>query len=204
MEQSGSFGDSSFQQDISHRVECCEDCGSDLPAEYIALLETDRLSQLKQIVDHQEAGLDISYRCVRCRNCVDCKNAEKVEEISTENADAQVDEAKPSNQLIIELDTKRVGTSLPSPMVQLDGPMEEGKVKYTFLSDYAEEDIKYTLEEIFPKKNALLISMVQCRPRSAECLCTVEVKIDSGQEFFWPEMDSIQVQVVQDLKEVSS
>jgi hypothetical protein len=133
------------------------------------------------------------------------KNTEKVEEISTENADAQVDEAKPSNQLIIELDTKRDQvTSLPSPMVQLDGPMEEGKVKYTFLSDYAEEDIKYTLEEIFPKKNALLSSIVQCRPRSAECLCTVEVKIDSGQEFFWPEMDSIQVQVVQDLKEASS
>ena len=110
-------------------------------------------------------------------------------------------------QLIIELDTKRdqvVGTSLPSPMVQLDGPMEEGKVRYTFSSDYAEEDIKYTLDEIFPKKNAFLSSMVQCRPRSAECLCTVEVKIDSGQEFFWPAMDTIQVQVVQDLKEASS
>ena len=54
-----------------------------------------------------------------------------------------------SKQLIIELDTQRdqvVGTSLPSPMVQLDGAMEEGKVKYTFLSDYAEEDIKYTLD----------------------------------------------------------
>ena len=106
-------------------------------------------------------------------------------------------------QLIIELDTKRdqvVGTSLPSPMVQLDGPMEKGKVRYTFSSDYAEEDIKYTLDEIFPKKNAFLSSMVQCRPRSAECLCTVEVKIDSGQEFFWPAMDTIQVQVVQNFK----
>ena len=82
VEQSGSLGDSTYQHEISHRVECCEDCGTDLPAEYIAALETDRLSQLKQIVDHQEAGLDISYRCVRCRNCVDCKNAEKVDKIS--------------------------------------------------------------------------------------------------------------------------
>ena len=82
--------------------------------------------------------------------------------------------------------------------------MEEGKAKYTFLSDYAEEDIKYTLDEIFPKKNAILSSMVQCWPRSAECLCTVEVKIDSGQEFFWPAMDTIQAQVVQDSKEAPS
>ena len=89
-------------------------------------------------------------------------------------------------------------------MVQLDGAMEEGKVNYTFLSDYSEEDIKYTLDEIFQKKNAFLNSMVQCRPRSAECLCTVEVKIDSGQEFFWPAMNTIQAQVVQDLNEAPS
>ena len=75
----------------------------------------------------------------------------------------------------------------------------------TFVIDYAEEDIKYTLDEIFPKNNAFLLSsMVQCRPQSAECFCSVEVKIDSGQEFFWPAMDSIQAQVVQDLKEAPS
>jgi hypothetical protein len=35
-------------------------------------------------------------------------------------------------QLIIELDTNRDQVvDLPSPKVQLDGPMEEGKVKYT-------------------------------------------------------------------------
>ena len=86
-------------------------------------------------------------------------------------------------------------------MVQLDGPIEERKVNYTFLSEYAKEDIEYTLEEIFPMKNVILTAMVQSRPRSAECLCTVEVKLESGQEFVWPEMDSIQVQVVQDLKQ---
>ena len=41
-------------------------------------------------------------------------------ENSAENVVAQVDEAKPSKQLIIELDTKRdqvFGNSLPSPIV---------------------------------------------------------------------------------------
>ena len=149
-------------------------------------------------------------RAKRSRLRLEKFNQQKEEEkLTQQDIGSQVpaDVEATSKQLIIELDTKRdqvVGTSLPSPMVQLDGPMEEGKVKYTFLSDYAEEDIKYTLDEIFLKKNAFLNSLVQCRPRSAECLCTVEVKIDSGQEFFWPAMDTIQAQVVQDLKEAPS
>ena len=34
-----------------------------------------------------------------------------------------------------------------------NGPMEEGQAKYTFVSDYAKEDIKYNLDEIKSKKN---------------------------------------------------
>ena len=78
VEQAGSLGDITHQHEISHRVECCEDCGTDLPAEYIAALETDRLPQLKQIVDHQEAGLDISYRCVRCRTVLTVRMLKKL------------------------------------------------------------------------------------------------------------------------------
>jgi hypothetical protein len=33
-----------------------------------------------------------------------------------------------------------------------NGPMEEGQVKYTFVSDYVEEDIKYTLDEMKSRK----------------------------------------------------
>ena len=149
-------------------------------------------------------------RAKRSRLRLEKFNQQKEEEkLTQQDIGSQVpaDVEATSKQLIIELDTKRdqvLGTSLPSPMVQFDGPMEEGKVKYTFLSDYAEEDIKYTLDEIFPKKNAFLNYMVQCRPQSAECLCTVEVMTDSGQEFFWPAMDTIQALVVQDLKEAPS
>ena len=60
----------------------CADCGCLVTEEYIAALEHEKLSHLKNLVDLQEAGLDISYRCVRCRNCLDCKNAEKVDKIN--------------------------------------------------------------------------------------------------------------------------
>ena len=47
-----------------------------------ALIEVEKLSRLKNILDRQESGIDISYRCVRCRSCLDCKNSDKVDRIS--------------------------------------------------------------------------------------------------------------------------
>ena len=112
-----------------------------------------------------------------------------------------------SKRLILELgkEEEPVGeTPLTSPILQVDGPIDLELVKYTFRSEYAEEDIIYTLEEIFPEKNAKLESMVQCRPKCADCLCTVVIRLASGQESVWPAMDVIQTQVIQDLKRASS
>ena len=86
----------------------------------------------------------------------------------------------------------------------MDRPFDEENMKYTFKSEHAEQHLIYTLEEIFPEKNAGLEAMVQCRPRSAECLCTVIVKLASGQESDWPAMNTLQTQVIQDLKRARS
>ena len=37
---------------------------------------------LKKFEKIEEAGTNISYRCVKCRNCLDCKHGSRVEEIS--------------------------------------------------------------------------------------------------------------------------
>ena len=89
-------------------------------------------------------------------------------------------------------------------MTKLWHPIEEGNVKYTLRSEYAKEDIIYTLDEIFPDTSANLEEMVQCRPRSAECLCTVVLKSAPGQESAWPAMNTLQTQVIQDLKRAPS
>ena len=36
----------------------------------------------KRFNDSQDAGIDVSYRCVKCRDCPDCKISEQDEEIS--------------------------------------------------------------------------------------------------------------------------
>ena len=64
-----------------------------------------------------------------------------------------------------------------SPILQVDGSIEDNHTAhFSFTSNYAEEDIKYTLDEIFPDKNCSLESYGPCKPRSAEHFCTVKVK----------------------------
>ena len=99
------FGELCLHSDV-----LCEDCGVRLQAEQIAALETERLSQLKNLVDFQEAGLDISYRCVRCRNCLDCRNAEKVDKISLRE-EAELCEIRKS--LNLNWDEKKIICTLP-------------------------------------------------------------------------------------------
>ena len=60
----------------------CMDCGEEFHVNNSVLIEDEKLSRLKHILDSQETGLDISYRCVRCRSCLDCQKAEKVDKIS--------------------------------------------------------------------------------------------------------------------------
>ena len=86
--------------------------------------------------------------------------------------------------------------------MQVDGNLNDDEIaEYTFTSNYAKEDIAYTLEEIFPEKNCCLDSYVQSKPRSADHLCTVSLK-DPSKKFIWPTMNSIQEDVIKDLKKL--
>ena len=77
-----------------------------------------------------------------------------------------------SNKLVLELPSvkdKSVVTSLPSPILQVDGEqMEEGKMKYQFISNYV-------LDEILPAESFKLECLHQCPPRSADCIYSVVV-----------------------------
>ena len=89
-----------------------------------------------------------------------------------------------------------------SPIPQVDGVEETVEVvTYQFKSDYAEENVLYSMEEIFETiGKTKLVSMVSTmRPRSAECLCTVEIRPNEGKEFSWPKMDKTNEDVFQDL-----
>ena len=84
----------------------CYDCG----VEVLGLHEDQKISRMRQILDSQETGLDISYRCIRCRDCQDCKNAEKVDKISLRE-EAEDYEIKKS--VVLDWNKKEIRVSLP-------------------------------------------------------------------------------------------
>ena len=109
-------GDRSFNSDTAAasmsvlQREFCEECDELMIPEYIAALEHEKLSQLRNLVDLQESGLEISYRCVKCRNCIDCKNAEKVDKISLRE-EAELCEIR--NSLELNWEKRKIICKLP-------------------------------------------------------------------------------------------
>ena len=91
----------------------------------------------------------------------------------------------------------------PSPIPQVDGEVKSippDQVIYTFVNDYHKDAIEYTLEELFPAKNAQLVSCIAPRPmQSADQECIVVIKKVTSEDVSWPEMDSEQSCVFQDI-----
>ena len=133
------------------------------------------------------------------------KETEKLKKQPTGN------QAAASNKLILDLamedQVKPVGTGILSPILQVDGEAveEEDQVKYSFTSMYAEEDILYTLDEIFPRREVIcsLESRVRVEPLSAHHLCILTVKaITKGRCLSWPEVKADQAVVFEEIKKL--
>ena len=99
-----------------------------------------------------------------------------------------------------------VGTGLLSPILQVDGEVvEEDQAKYSFVSMYAEEDIIYTIDEIFPRSEVICTfeSRVRVEPLSAHHLCILKVKaIVKGRSLCWPLMNASQAVVFEEIKTI--
>ena len=88
----------------------CHDCGKKLSQKHLALYEDEKISRLRHILDSQETGIDISYRCVRCRECTDCRNAEKVDKISLRE---EAEDYAIKNSVVLDWQKKKIFVSLP-------------------------------------------------------------------------------------------
>ena len=99
----------SEQHDVS-----CIDCGVVLlqvgDADSV-MYEDEKLSRLRHLIDKQETGVEISYRCVRCRDCLDCRNSEKVDKISLRE-ESELYEIKKSVNL--DWENRKIICSLPT------------------------------------------------------------------------------------------
>ena len=98
-----------------------------------------------------------------------------------------------------------VDTNTLSPILQVDGAGDKEKVSNTFHSDYGEEDILDSLNELFPESSSKLLSRVRTAPLSADHECTVQVLVaaDQKSKFIWPKMNDVDVEIFLDLKKTS-
>ena len=120
------------------------------------------------------------------------------EEASTENVQCELCDLKFGNKRGLNIHVGLTHKVIP----QLDGCGEEKLFNciYTFESDYAEEDIEYTLVEVFTDIiDQELVSRVKIgSERSANHLCTVRLTIPN--EWQWPVMTKVQKEVIKSLK----
>ena len=95
---------------------------------------------------------------------------------------------------------------LGSPIPQLDGQSHFGNyLTYSFISEYGQYDIEYTLEEIFHQAiNAKLISREKTGDdRSADQLCTVRLELpDDDIQFTWPVMNQVLTDVFRNINQM--
>ena len=84
-----------------------------------------------------------------------------------------------------------------SPIPQVDGVHDE-EVLYTFVSDFHQEDIEYTLKEFIPDVvETKLVSVTRIGGlQSADQLCQLILKIPPNQKFNWPMMNRSQADVI--------
>ena len=75
----------------------------------------------------------------------------------------------------------------------------------SFKSEYAEEDVTSTIEEIFEHtevSRAKLVSRLRSKPLSNVHNCVVEIVFDANpnQEFIWPVMNEVDADLFKELK----
>ena len=123
--------------------------------------------------------------------------------VNTENTAEQVENvlvAKNVSDEVFPDDIEQVQPNIP----QVDGASEKLDILYAFESEFAEEDVIYTLKEVLTEEIDLeLIARVKVGDiRSAEYAYSVRVSPLSD-DWLWPEMNKIQIDVLRNLRKGS-
>ena len=77
---------------------------------------------------------------------------------------------------------------------------------FNFNSEYAEEDIKEAIEEIFPDKTAVrsakLLSRARVAPTSGVFDCVIKLEVAAPKTFEWPKLQGVDVFVFKDIEKI--
>ena len=88
---------------------CCSHC-PDFMNQTFAVAQDERISEFRKFKEMNESGLEVEYRCPKCRQCADCKAADKTEKISLRE-ESEMYEVK--NSVRLDLPNKKIQCSLP-------------------------------------------------------------------------------------------
>ena len=84
---------------------------------------------------------------------------------------------------------------------------ENYKLKFAFNSEYAEQDIYEAIEEIFPDKTAMksasLLLRVRRLGRTAVHDCVLELDVTDPNNFVWPELKGVDIDVFKEIQKIS-
>ena len=85
------------------------------PAEFSqqsqAMVNTEeRIADMKRWKEMMDTGINIDYRCVKCRNCADCRNADETERVSLRQ---DVEDAKIKESVHIDYENRKIMATLP-------------------------------------------------------------------------------------------
>ena len=125
------------------------------------------------------------------------KEEEKQEKQQETGIETVGDSSRNSCKLVVQLSKEEnkavdVETGPHSPILQVDGQDAVlcKDVSYTFKSEYGEEDIRSSLEEMFPPFVAQLDSRVRLGRNTADHQCIVILRNPFGRKerLSWPEM----------------
>ena len=70
----------------------------------------ERIKEFKRHQDIHESGLDIDYRCPRCRDCIDCKKADRTEQISLRE---EAERFEIQKSVFLDFENKQIRCTLP-------------------------------------------------------------------------------------------
>ena len=104
-EERGFLDSEEFDQGILEHT-CCGDCTL-LGA---AVASDERVKEFKRAQGINESGLDVEYRCPKCRQCAECKSSDKTEKVSLRE-ESEMYEIRKSVRL--DLINKKIQCSLP-------------------------------------------------------------------------------------------
>lgn len=101
---------SSIRCDCEEKLYCCKNVKSLLSIKEESVNVIENISLLRKFITANEGGLNIEYRCVKCRDCTACKKADETEKLSLRE--------EQENQLIkesvnLDFENKTIKCTLP-------------------------------------------------------------------------------------------